>query len=195
MYARFESLAQPQSSDKVLDVGVTPDISLPDSNFFEMFYPYPENLTAVSIEDVECLRSVFPRVTFKQVQPGPLPYLDKEFDILFCSAVLEHVGSRDNQRAFLAELARVSKRMFITTPNRWHPIEFHTILPLIHWLPQGIHQTILKFLGYHFLSKTENLNLCGAGDLNGILPASGSYTIGFERFIGFPSNLIVYGEN
>ena len=26
--------------------------------------------------------------------------------------------------------------MFVTTPNRWFPIEVHTRLPLVHWLPE-----------------------------------------------------------
>ncbi len=31
------------------------------------------------------------------------------------------------------------KGLFVTTPNRWFPIEFHTVLPLVHWLPKRQH--------------------------------------------------------
>ena len=43
----------------------------------------------------------------------------------------------------IAECSRVAKRMvFLTTPNRWFPIEVHTALPLIHWLPGKVnHET------------------------------------------------------
>ena len=40
------------------------------------------------------------------------------------------------QRRFVAELCRVAPRVFISTPNRWFPLEVHTRLPLVHWLPE-----------------------------------------------------------
>ena len=36
-----------------------------------------------------------------------------------------------------AEALRVGRRVFLTTPNRWFPIEVHTRLPLVHWLPEA----------------------------------------------------------
>jgi hypothetical protein len=36
----------------------------------------------------------------------------------------------------VAEAVRVSSRVFLTTPNRWFPVELHTRLPLVHWLPR-----------------------------------------------------------
>ena len=30
--------------------------------------------------------------------------------------------------------SKPNKKKFITTPNRFYPIEFHTKLPLIHWI-------------------------------------------------------------
>jgi hypothetical protein len=36
------------------------------------------------------------------------------------------------------ELCRVSQRVFVTTPNRWFPLEVHTLLPVVHWLPRRL---------------------------------------------------------
>ena len=36
----------------------------------------------------------------------------------------------------MSEALRVAPRAFVTTPNRWFPIEVHTRLPLVHWLPE-----------------------------------------------------------
>ena len=49
--------------------------------------------------------------------------------------MIEHVGPRDAQRRFVDEALRVARRAFVTTPNRWFPLEVHTRLPLVHWLP------------------------------------------------------------
>ena len=86
------------------------------------------------------------------------------FDIVHSNATLEHVGSYNNQIAFVKEASRISKNhVFIQTPNRFYPIDFHTNLPLVHWLPKKIHRKILRiFIIYwikNFYSMEENLNL------------------------------------
>jgi hypothetical protein len=52
--------------------------------------------------------------------------------------VIEHVGGRERQRRLVSEAIRVGRRVFITTPNRRFPVEVHTRLPLVHWLPDAI---------------------------------------------------------
>jgi len=78
------------------------------------------------------------------------------------------------------------------TPNRHHPIEFHTCLPLLHLLPKNIHRKILKFLGYNFLCKEKNLNLLTKNDIKRILKLSKieNYKIINNSFLFFPSHLI-----
>ncbi len=194
MYGIFLRELNPVADDMVLDLGVTPDIDLKESNFFESLYPHKKNLLAVSIEDVSKLQTLYPEIRFQKIAPGKLPFADSQFDILFCSAVIEHVGSRENQAEFLKEIARVSKRFFITTPNRWHPVEFHTLLPFLHWLPQGVHQKLLKMLGYDFLSRTENLNLLDKKALHEIAPINFRVKFIHIKLLGFTSNLIVCGS-
>lgn len=193
MFRSFMEFAQITPASKVLDLGVTPDVSLPESNHFEQVYPYPEQLTAASIEPVEGLRAHFPAIRFVQIAPGPLPFADNEFDACFCSAVIEHVGSREAQAAFVRELARVSRRFCLTTPNRWFPIDFHTILPLIHWLPQPAHQAILRALGKDFWAKTENLNLLSGADLQAMLPPQVRGSVQGVKLLGLTSNLVCMG--
>jgi hypothetical protein len=54
-------------------------------------------------------------------------------------------GGRDGQRAFVHELCRVAKRVYVTTPNRWFPIEVHTLLPFVHWLPAAPRRRVLRY--------------------------------------------------
>src|SRR5665213_2406831 len=147
MYSIFEERIRPARTAKILDVGVTPDQTLPDSNFFENLYPNKQNITATSFEDASNIEERFPGVRFVRTQGSRLPFPDRAFDVVVSFAVLEHAGTRDDQKVFLSELFLVGKRVFLTTPNRWFPVEFHTFLPLLHWLPQPIHQAVLRRLG------------------------------------------------
>jgi len=88
------------------------------------------------------------------------------FDIVHSNATIEHVGSYKNQLSFVKECVRISKKyVFIQTPNRFFPIDFHTFLPFIHWLPKSIHRRILKGVGLSFYSYEKNLNLLSEKDL------------------------------
>lgn len=75
--------------------------------------------------------------------PGPfvqadaalgLPFADGEFDLVYCSSVIEHVPP-SQRAAFAAELRRVGRGWLVQTPARSFPIEPHALLPFAHWLP------------------------------------------------------------
>ncbi len=101
MYELFVSVCKPGPEDNVLDLGVTPDEHLSDSNFFEKLYPWKGQITAASIEECTNIKQKYNLKAFVKTEAKkPLPFRDKEFDILFCSAVLEHAGSRRDQRFF-----------------------------------------------------------------------------------------------
>jgi SAM-dependent methyltransferase len=194
-YQAFMDQMAPSASTSILDVGVTPDQSAADSNFFEKWYPHPECITATSIEDASHLESLHPGLTFVQTSGDGLPFDDDQFDIAFSTAVIEHVGDRERQRQFLAELLRVSKRFFITTPNRWYPIELHTYVPCLHWLPQHRHQQALRRLGKESWATTENLNLLDQRALRALFPAGVTPTVTGTRLFGMCSNLLAYGTS
>jgi SAM-dependent methyltransferase len=195
MFAQFVRYVPFDGRSSVVDIGVTPDRELADSNFFERLYRYPANITATSIEDASFLEEQYPGLRFIQTPGDALPFGDREFSIAFSSAVVEHVGDRDAQRRFIAELTRVSSRFFVTTPNRWFPLEVHTFLPLMHWLPQRAHQHILRLLHVPFWASTDNLNLLSANDLVGLFPADVEVHLVRYRLCGWCSNLIAFGRH
>jgi len=192
-FALFMKTMRPTPRSLVLDVGVTPDQTLPDSNSFELLYPHRNRLVTTSIEDASHLELEYPGIRFVRTEKLDLPFADKSFDIVFCSAVLEHVGEYDQQKSFMTELFRVSERFFIITPNRQFPIEFHTLIPLLHWLPLSLHRAILRALGMEFWSRTENLNLLTPRSLRKIIDSAPCARIKNQFLLGFPSNLIAYG--
>src|SRR6476469_3852200 len=134
----FLDLLQPGPETSVVDVGVTdaPFGAGSTDNFFEALYPWPERITGVGHTELDAFAAALPRVRAVRADGRDLPFSDGEFDFGFSNAVVEHVaGGRDGQRAFVHELCRVARRVFVTTPNRWFPLEVHTLLPFLHWLP------------------------------------------------------------
>jgi len=200
MYDSFMQMTGPQEASLLLDIGVTPDTSLPENNFLEKWYPWPANITMASVEDASALEQEFPGTRFVQTQPGAdFPFRDRQFDVVFCSAVLEHVGDYPAQQAFLSECLRVGKKLYLTTPNKGFPIEMHTYLPLVHLLPRKAHQAILRLFGLRFFAQTENLNLLFARDIESMLTAIADaglqHQIGFNRTFGFKSYIILFVEH
>lgn len=194
MYRVFEREFRPTACDTVIDVGVTPDQSLPDSNAFERFYPYSDRIVATSIEDASGLENAFPGLRFVRTDGPVLPFGDREFTIAHASAVLEHVGSEQAQREFVSELLRVAGGFFIVVPNRWFPIEMHTLLPFLHWLPKRWHRAVLRRAGQDFWAREANLNLMGARGLRRLFPPDAEVRIYRHRLLGLTSNLVAYGR-
>jgi SAM-dependent methyltransferase len=149
--ALFLEVIRPTAETTVLDVGVTDSGFGGDPygthNFFEAAYPWPERITAVSTQYLDRFSAAFPTVRAVRADGRDLPFADREFDVGFSNAVLEHVGDREAQRQFVRELCRVSKRVFLTTPNRWFPLDVHTLLPVVHWLPRGPREGLYRGLG------------------------------------------------
>ena len=173
--ALFFELMRPDAATTVLDVGVD-EISLGEAgghsgctthNFLEERYPWPERLTALGLHDGARFRERYPRIAYIQGDACALPFADASFDVVHSNAVIEHVGGRARQEAFVREALRVGRRVFLTTPNRWFPVEVHTRLPLVHWLPEPLAGRVYDATGMSWAR--ENL-LLGPADLHRLFP-------------------------
>lgn len=120
----------------------------------ERFFPLAALPPGGRVLDVGCgrlgLRALEPRLDITGVDlapqpayPGPfvqadasegLPFGDDEFDLAYCSSVIEHVAPA-RREAFAAELRRVARGWFVQTPAYSFPIEPHSLLPGAQWLP------------------------------------------------------------
>lgn len=119
-------------------------------------------------------------------------------DVVISNATIEHVGSYQEQLKMVENIVKLSKKFFvIVTPNRMHPIEFHSNIPFIHWLPKKMHRKILSLIGLQYLSKEENLNLLNTSNLIDMMKnfKNTDYSIMYVRFMLFKSNIILIGRN
>ena len=179
-----------------LDIGTTEDYSFESSNYIINNIPVKrkKSLSNQNISsrdfDSTLVKSITEDLKGKELESF-------RSDLVISSAVIEHVGSFDNQRKMIDNMIKLSKKYVVfTTPNKFHPIEFHTKIFLLHWLPNRRFAKILKILGFDFFSKEENLNLLSKKQLDKLtfrLTDSFEFKIYFVRLFFFKSNFIVIG--
>jgi hypothetical protein len=191
--ALFMETMRPGPETRIVDVGVgdTPFGTEPGvaatHNFFEALYPWPGQITAVSDVPLPNFGQAFPSIRTVVANGLELPFADDEFDLAFSNAVVEHVGGRQDQRRFVAELCRVAPRVFVSTPNRWSPVETHTLVPLVHWLPRPRADRAMHALrrdnwdGVELLSKAELLALFPANVRTRAVEARLTISVAAER--------------
>jgi len=180
-----------------LDIGSTDDNNFESSNFLIKNINNIKHYKSLSNQVItdkffssSLIKSITDNLSVEEV--------DKfKSDLVISNVTIEHVGSLEDQIKMISNVIRLSKKIFIiTTPNRFHPIDFHTKLPLIHWLPKKIHRKLLNMLNLNFFAKEDNLNLMSENDLKKALTNQNikKYKIFHIRLFGFKSNFLVIGE-
>jgi ubiquinone/menaquinone biosynthesis C-methylase UbiE len=177
----FTETMNPSPQMSILDVGAEVDPQGRTMLQFIDSYPWKDRITAVNLspEHVETIRKCYPGVQAVVADALALPWPDKHFDVAYSNAVIEHVGDLSRQVKMAAEIMRVSKRWFVTTPNRWYPFEFHLRLPLVTWLPRHGYRWFGKLVRYNhierryvFGSPRADVRLLSASELRRCFPGS-----------------------
>lgn len=198
MFDRWRAAVGDLRGGSILDVGATPDRERLDSNcMLPWFAEAGLAVTLYSPEGIENLGEQFP---FARILPpaagAGIPVADAAYDWVSSSAVIEHVGSEAEQHDFLRECGRVARRgVFLTCPNRWHWLEFHTKLPLLHWLPRSVHRSLLRRFGLGEWARESHLRLLGRRELVRMAHSAlgDGWMAGVSRIwtLGMPSNLVL----
>jgi len=166
----FQTLLRPTEGDRILDLGGG------RGDHFAAICPLRKNVI-IADYSANDLATAHSRYGFKTIEldgSKRLPFADQEFDIVFCSSVIEHVtGPKDRvitllnghefekmaeetQAIFASEIRRISKRYFVQTPYRYFIIESHSWLPvLIVFLPRRLQVACLRFFGRFWPKATE----------------------------------------
>ena len=185
----FQDLMEPDPDDSILDVGIT-DSPWRSGNPLELNYAYPDRITAVSISEPLEFSKQHPEVTVVVADGRALPFPDDSFDIGFSNAVVEHVGSREQQRRFVHEMVRTCRRSMIATPNAVFPIDPHTLLPFVHWLPRRLRHPVLRWAGNSQWASEDALNPLTERGLRSLFPDDANVRIVRQRVLGLTTVLI-----
>ena len=185
--------------ESFLDIGTTEENELESSNYFVK--NFDKIKIKNSISDQEIKNDNFNKFLRKSITSefSETEILNYKSDLVISSATIEHVGSYENQIKMLENIIKLTnKYFFITTPNRFFPIDFHTKLPVIHMLPKKIHRKILRLINLNEYAEEENLNLLDENTVNELI--NSQQNVSFEirifkvKLFGLTSNLLIYGE-
>lgn len=168
----FLALMKIEPETKILDLGGGTGVHIAS-----VLKNRPCNVTVADIskEDLLLASEKFRFNTVRLSESGKLPFDDNEFDIVFCSSVIEHVTGEKktilalncskefkkvaklHQQEFAEEIKRISKGYFVQTPYRYFPIESHSWLPVaVVFLNRKNLKQVLKFFG-SWWPKKQNL--------------------------------------
>jgi SAM-dependent methyltransferase len=182
---RFLAVMAPTRESTILDVGGTPDFWAGTSL----------NVTLLNIRDPG---DILPHVTHVPGDATDIPFSDGAFDIVFSNSMIEHLHTLENQSRAAREAARVGRKLWIQTPNRWFPVEPHHLTPAIHWLPKPLQRRLLRNCSVWGLiarpsaeyveQMVDEIRLLAANDLRTLFPGC---EILRERLIGLTKSLIV----
>ncbi len=195
-YTLFISLMKPKPEETILDMGVSSHFGRV-TNYLELWYPHPEQITGLTNDEegkFKNFRERFPKVKLVFGDGGNLDFPDNNFDIVFSNAVVEHVGTDEEQRRFIHELVRVSERAFITTPNYYFPMEAHTLIPFVHYLPRTMRFWIYRKLGRGFWTDSNCLNLFTPKKFLSLFPSRKQVRLFKHSILGISHSLIAVIE-
>jgi len=140
----------------------------------------------------------------------PLPFGEKEFDLVICNSVIEHVTlpkadcldsrlpdqefqrrSYEHQQKFASDICRIAKSYFVQTPHRDFPVDTHLWLPFTNWLPHSDLVRIASITDRFWLKDSFGVdwNLLKPKDMQSFFPDA---KIFIERLMGLPKSVVAY---
>lgn len=171
--AIFRNAFEFDADTKILDLGSETGANI--NSVLQGTLVKPDNIYIADISSalIEKGKDTYGYIPVLIDESGKLPFEDQFFDIVFCSSVIEHVTvpkemvwslksgaafkekSLLRQKEFANEIKRLGKQYFVQTPYKHFPIESHSWMPFVAWLPRGVLITLLKFTNKFWIKQTS----------------------------------------
>lgn len=190
-------------NDIILDLGSE------DGSYLAANYPYPHNIVIADLNE-DNMKYGVEKYGLKgyQVIPekGELPFTANQFDAVWCNSVIEHVTVSENerhitnrsfkhysnaqQRLFADEIKRIGKKYFVQTPYLHFPVEAHSWLPLVQYLPQRHRRALSHILKKVWIKQwSANYYLYDIHRFRGHFADASIFYV--EKICGIPKSIIV----
>lgn len=206
----FLDVLKPGSEDKIIDLGGEDGERI--ARIVTGLQVHSVTIADISATHFEDIKSKYNYSTVLISESDNLPFKDKEFDIVFCNSVIEHVtalksniwGIKDDkefkeisirrQKKFADEIRRIGKGYFVQTPNKYFIIESHTWLPgVMAILPRPVFLKTLRFFNLFWPKRADpDFNLLTYKEMQELFPDADIYR---EKSLGFTKSLIAIKNN
>lgn len=205
IFDAFQAFRGNRSDDTMLCVGMNATPLFDNTNCL-WEWSSPQERARIACHEIACARRVparpyvHPDALERTRQPDVLrlPYRDGEFDWTFCNEIIERMGTLERQYALVRELTRVSRKgVFLATTNRWHPFEFNTALPFLHWLPDAWWRRMLRWMGKGQWAAEHCFRLVDSKTLYklaSLLPGKPKNDVGHKRVFGIKAHFFLMVE-
>jgi hypothetical protein len=105
-YKELLTLLDLKEGSSILDIGVNDQEYSPVDNYFEKKYPFPKDITTLSIQEIKYFRQKYPDISPVYYEGGVFPFKDNSFSAVISNAVIEHVGNKNDQLLFINEMTK-----------------------------------------------------------------------------------------
>lgn len=204
LFDAFQAFRGNVADDTVLNIGISPAPFFDNVNCLWEWSSPQERARIVSYEITAHRQPPKPYRSPEAIdlsrEPNELhlPFSDASFDWVFCNEVIERMGTLERQYALLMELHRISRKgVFLSTTNRWHPIEFNTGLPVLHWLPNTWWRRTLRWAGKTPWASEHSFQLVESKTLYrlaSLLPGKPKNDVGHKRIFGIKAHFFLMLE-
>jgi hypothetical protein len=187
--ARFLETFNPTSETTILDVGGYPA--------FWANLPIRPKITFVNLDEPSVIGPLPRNFRYVKGDARRLDFADNSFDIAFSNSVIEHVGAFADQERFAHEIRRVSRRLWVQTPNAWFPIEPHFIGPALPCIPRPLQRTIFRYFSVRGLLRKrdhadfdvlfDEIRLLNRDEVRALFPDADILT---EKFCGLTKSFL-----
>ena len=124
------------------------------------------------------------------------------FDLTHANSVVEHLRSFADMRRFAGEMRRVGRGYWCQTPNLWFPVDPHTGLPFVHWLPLGARVALHARIGSGLEGRYDSVEAT-ADSVEYVYPLNRTMLralfpdaeIATERLLGLPKSIIAVRQH
>jgi len=194
------------ASSKVLDIGSEDGSNIAQVLLGTGLQPHNVYIADISEDMVTSGHEKYGFVPVTISEAGRLPFDNGYFEVVYCSSVIEHVTvpkehvwlvtsgekfrrtANERQLAFAQEIRRLGRGYYVQTPNRWFPIESHTWLPFVGYLPRAWQISVLHICNRFWVKRTNpDWHLLTARDMRRLFPGA---AIVKERFFGLTKSIM-----
>ena len=165
--------AGPVAGKRLLDIGFGGgEYSLAFSKAGAEVYGLEVNRVLHTIAEAH-LKEEGVRADLRIYDGNTFPFADDFFDHAFSVSVLEHVSDAPLMMREVSRVLKPGGKFYLAFPNRWRPIEAHTGILFLSYLPRSLAQMLMKRLWKRNAIEELNLHFLSYWSLKRLLRGNG----------------------